>query len=97
MKQAQLPQIIQEAGGPLTISRALGISRVAIYQWKRGVPKKRVPFFCIAFGYTPNDVRPDLYDATVTVEKLLIRQKLHEDPYIPVRLSELEKLRSNKK
>jgi len=90
MRQIELPQIIQESGGPLTVSRALGVSRAAIYQWRRGVPKKRVPFFCVAFGYTPHDVRPDLYDDTITVEKLLRTQRLHEDPYIPVRLSELE-------
>ena len=57
-----IKDITAKAGGPVALSRALGLSRGAVSQWDM-VPPERVLAVCRATNWacTPHDVRSDLY------------------------------------
>lgn len=53
---------IRALGGCQSVARAMGVSRIAVYQWaQRGaVPVQRVPQFCKLTGMKPEAANPIL-------------------------------------
>lgn len=65
MNQAPLEKAIKAAGGGRALAQTLGISPMAISQWKRrGVPVERVPSVVRACNglVKAHELRPDLPD-----------------------------------
>jgi DNA-binding transcriptional regulator YdaS (Cro superfamily) len=64
MKKANQPAALLKAasniGGIARLADALGISRTALYQWKR-IPAERVLAIEVHTGVPRHELRPDLY------------------------------------
>lgn len=60
--EAQLKNVIDRAGGPTSLAKALGISTAAVSQWRK-VPAKRVGTVANLVGLSPHEIRPDLFPA----------------------------------
>lgn len=59
-----MKQAVAQAGGPPELSRRLGITRHAIYQWDR-VPVEHVLVLSGLTGIPASRLRPDIYRARV--------------------------------
>ncbi len=62
-KRQRTPELLKAlelAGGAVTVAKALGITRQAVYQWKR-VPEYDLDYFTGATGLSRKQLRPDLY------------------------------------
>jgi len=59
--------VVEAAGGPSAVGRAIGISPQAVGQWRR-VPAERVLALAGLSGWPPNRIRPDIYPASLTVQ-----------------------------
>lgn len=54
---------VELAGGAACVARAVGLSRTAVYEWrKRGVPAEHVPPLAALSGMGRHEIRPDLYE-----------------------------------
>ncbi|MBU2740259.1 helix-turn-helix domain-containing protein [Acidithiobacillus thiooxidans] len=95
-KRRRLPYrhipIIAEIGGVGAVSRALGITRAAIYQWHT-IPPHQVGKLCKAFNRLPHEFRPDLYPqpAPGKITKQATAPKA--DVFCSIRKTELQALR----
>ena len=58
-RDAILAPAIEAAGGVSVIGRALGITKVAVWRWRR-VPEKHLRAFAKLSGFTQKQLRPDL-------------------------------------
>ena len=59
-----LEEAIDRAGGVIATARALGVSRQAVFAWKkRGIPANRVRSMVelVAHTVTPEQLRPDIF------------------------------------
>lgn len=58
-----LKKAAQRAGGVTALAKSLGLSRAAIYRWRKRIPAERLVDIEAATGITRKELRPDLYGA----------------------------------
>ena len=56
-----LREAIERAGGMSALAQAIGVSRQAIYRWKRRIPAERVVDIEAATGIDRAALRPDIF------------------------------------
>jgi DNA-binding transcriptional regulator YdaS (Cro superfamily) len=56
-----LREAIERAGGMSALAKAIGVSRQAIYRWKRRIPAERVVDIEAATGIDRAALRPDIF------------------------------------
>ncbi len=78
MRDEGLEKAIEAAGGVRALARALGISQPAISVWKR-VPSDRVIAVEAATGVPRRELRPDLYDVSVEMDRPAVAEAAPED------------------
>ncbi|MBD3844246.1 helix-turn-helix domain-containing protein [Bosea sp. SSUT16] len=62
MTDIALRKAIEAAGGPVALSRELGVSSQAIAQWKQAPPLRVIDIERIT-GISRHDLRPDVFGA----------------------------------
>jgi DNA-binding transcriptional regulator YdaS (Cro superfamily) len=62
--EISIKQIAQKAGGVVAMSKALGLSRGAVSQWKK-VPLDRVVDVERITGISRRSLRPDVFDENI--------------------------------
>jgi DNA-binding transcriptional regulator YdaS (Cro superfamily) len=56
-----LQEAIRRAGGVTALAESIGLTRSALYQWKRRIPAERVMDIERETGIDRTRLRPDLY------------------------------------
>jgi len=96
IKHRRLPYrhipIIAEIGGVGAVSRALGITRAAIYQWHT-IPPHQVEKLCKAFNRLPHEFRPDIYPQPAPEETTTQSTAPEADAFCTIRKTELQALK----
>lgn len=64
-----LQEAIRRAGGVTALAESIGLTRSALYQWKRRIPAERVMDIERETGIDRTRLRPDLYGRTESRKK----------------------------
>jgi DNA-binding transcriptional regulator YdaS (Cro superfamily) len=62
MKNDVVARVVEKAGGPTALARALGIKSPSIHSWSQ-VPANRVTEVSDITGIPPHEIRPDVFRA----------------------------------